>query len=170
LIFISDIVLAATHRQQKTKQMQLSTLSKTRKIMIRPATISDAPAIAAIYNPYVATTTITFEEAQVSDQEMTQRIKDVTVNLPWYVFESDDQIVGYAYATPWRTRCAYRLSVESTVYVSAGHAGKGIGTQLYRTLIDDLRQRAISVVIGGIALPNSASIALHERIGFEKVA
>jgi len=138
--------------------------------MIRPATASDAPAIAAIYNPYIAGTTISFEENQVSDQEMAQRIKDVTVNLPWYVFESDGQIVGYAYATPWRTRCAYRLSVESSVYIAAKHAGKGIGTQLYRTLIDGLRQRGICVVIGGIALPNSASIALHERIGFEKVA
>jgi phosphinothricin acetyltransferase len=138
--------------------------------MIRPATVSDAPAIAAIYNPYIAATTISFEEAPVSDQEMAERIKGVTANLPWYVFEADGKVVGYAYATPWRTRCAYRLSVESSVYISAEHAGKGIGTQLYRTLLDDLQQRGTTVVIGGVALPNAASVALHERMGFEKVA
>ncbi len=138
--------------------------------MIRPATASDAPAIVAIYNPYIAATTVSFEEEPVSDQEMAGRIKGVTANLPWYVFEADGKVVGYAYATPWRTRCAYRLSVESSVYISTEHAGKGIGTQLYRTLLDDLRQRGIAVVIGGIALPNAASVALHERMGFEKVA
>ncbi|MFI4939441.1 MAG: arsinothricin resistance N-acetyltransferase ArsN1 family B [Burkholderiales bacterium] len=138
--------------------------------MIRPATVLDAPAIAAIYNPYVAATTISFEEAPVSDREMAQRIKDVTVSLPWHVFESDGKIVGYAYAAPFRARSAFRLSVESSVYVSPDHARKGIGRQLYRKLIDDLRQRGMGVVIGGIALPNIASVALHESIGFEKVA
>ena len=138
--------------------------------MIRPATISDAPAIAAVYNPYIAATTISFEEAPVSDYEMAERIKGVTANLPWYVFEADGKVVGYAYATPWRTRCAYRLSVETSVYISTDYPRRGIGTQLYRTLLDDLRQRGITVVIGCIALPNAASVALHERMGFEKVA
>jgi phosphinothricin acetyltransferase len=138
--------------------------------MIRPATISDAPAIAAVYNPYIAATTISFEEAPVSDYEMAERIKGVTANLPWYVFEADGKVVGYAYATPWRTRCAYRLSVETSVYISSDYPRQGIGTQLYRTLLDDLRQRGITVVIGGVALPNAASVALHERMGFEKVA
>jgi phosphinothricin acetyltransferase len=138
--------------------------------MIRPATPSDASAICAIYNPYVATSTITFEEDPVSIEEMAQRIHEVTSKFVWYVYEYDDEVVGYAYATSWRTRCAYRTSVESSVYVSKDYAGQGIGSRLYRCLLDELKERGMSVVIGGIALPNSASIALHEKLGFEKVA
>ncbi|MFZ6643682.1 arsinothricin resistance N-acetyltransferase ArsN1 family B [Undibacterium sp. TC4M20W] len=138
--------------------------------MIRPATAADAAAIINIYNHYIATTTISFEENPVTEQEMAQRIKDVSASLPWYVEEQDGVVIGYAYATPWRARSAYRFSVESTVYVAASHAGKGIGKRLYQTLIADLRQRGIHVIIGGIAQPNAASVALHESLGFEKVA
>jgi len=138
--------------------------------MIRPATPSDAADIVAIYNHYVATTTISFEESPVSVEEMAQRITDVSTKLPWYVFEQDGQVVAYAYATPWRVRAAYRFSVETTVYVSPEHPRRGIGSQLYRTLIEALRERQIGVLIGGIAQPNVASVALHEAFGFEKVA
>lgn len=138
--------------------------------MIRAAQPTDAPAIIAIYNHYVATSTITFEEELVSVEDMAQRIKDVTDKFVWYVYEHDGMVVGYAYATPWRTRCAYRLSVESSVYVSKDYAKRGIGSQLYQFLLADLKNRGICVVIGGIALPNAASIALHEKLGFEKVA
>lgn len=138
--------------------------------MIRKVTPADAATIIAIYNHYIATTTISFEENPVSEEEMAQRIKDVTANMPWYVEEQDGQVVGYAYATPWRARSAYRFSVESTVYVSPEHPRKGIGARLYQVLIDDLRSRGIHVVLGGIAQPNAASVALHERFGFEKVA
>ena len=78
--------------------------------------------------------------------------------------------LGYAYATSWRVRSAYRFSVESTVYVATGHGGKGNGSALYRSLIAALREPGLQVVIGGLALPNEASVALHECIGFEKVA
>ncbi|MFZ6712536.1 arsinothricin resistance N-acetyltransferase ArsN1 family B [Undibacterium sp. TC9W] len=138
--------------------------------MIRTATAADAAAIINIYNHYIATTTISFEENPVTEQEMAQRIKDVSASLPWYVEEQDGVVIGYAYATPWRARSAYRFSVESTVYVAASHAGQGIGKRLYQTLIADLRQRGIHVIIGGIAQPNAASVALHESLGFEKVA
>ena len=138
--------------------------------MIRPATISDAAAIAAIYNHYVATTTITFEEAAVSEIEMASRIDTVSAKLLWYVYERDGAVIGYAYATPWRVRSAYRFSVETSVYVAPGHAREGIGEQLYRAVIDALRVKEIKVVIGGIAQPNPASVALHEKLGFEKVA
>lgn len=138
--------------------------------MIRPATTSDAVDIVAIYNHYVATSTISFEESPVGVEEMARRITDVSAKLPWYVFERDGHVVGYAYATSWRVRAAYRFSVEITVYVSPDHPRRGIGSQLYRTLIDDLRARGIRVLIGGIAQPNIASVALHEALGFEKVA
>ena len=138
--------------------------------MIRPASPSDAAAVAAIYNHYVATTTISFEEEDLTVAEMAQRIADVGAKLPWLVFEQDGAVLGYAYATPWRVRSAYRLSVESTVYVAPGHGGKGIGSALYRSLIGALREGGLQVVIGGIAQPNPASVALHESLGFEKVA
>lgn len=138
--------------------------------MIRLATQDDAAAVADIYNHYVAGTTITFEEQAVSSSEMAQRIADVGARLPWYVFERDGAVIGYAYATPWRARSAYRFSVESTVYVAHDAARQGIGSQLYEALIDDLRARGLQVVIGGIAQPNTASVNLHERLGFQKVA
>ncbi|STR23394.1 Phosphinothricin N-acetyltransferase [Janthinobacterium lividum] len=138
--------------------------------MIRLATTADAAAIATIYNHYVSSSTITFEEQVVGSDEMAQRIASVGAQLPWYVFERDGGILGYAYATPWRARSAYRFSVESTVYVAHACVGQGVGRQLYSVLIDDLRQLQLQVVIGGIAQPNDASVALHERLGFEQVA
>ena len=138
--------------------------------MIRYANSSDAVAIASIYNHYVTATTITFEEQIVDAQEMARRILTVGEQLPWFVFEHEGQLLGYAYATPWRIRSAYRFSVESTVYVARECVGRGIGRQLYRALIDELRRRQLQVVIGGIALPNDASVALHARLGFENVA
>jgi phosphinothricin acetyltransferase len=138
--------------------------------MIRPATAADAAAIATIYNHYVATTTISFEEEPVGNDGMAERIATVAARLPWLVCEVDGQLVGYAYATPWRVRSAYRYSAESSVYVAPGHAGKGIGKRPYHALIGELRERGLHMVIGGIAQPNEASVALHEALGFRKVA
>ena len=138
--------------------------------MIRPATSTDASAIAAIYNYFVANTTISFEEAPVTDSEMAARIDSVSAQLPWYVYERDGKVLGYAYATPWRVRSAYRFSVEATVYVAPDCARQGIGRQLYAVLLDALRAKQIQVVLGGIAQPNPASVALHEQAGFQKVA
>lgn len=138
--------------------------------MIRLATTADAAAIVMIYNHYVSSSTITFEEQALDAHEMAQRIGSVGAELPWFVFERDGQVLGYAYATPWRVRSAYRFSVESTVYVARDCVGQGIGRQLYSALIDELRRRQLQVVIGGIALPNEASVALHEQLGFDKVA
>lgn len=137
---------------------------------LRPATAADAAAVAAIYNHYIATTTISFEEQPVSTEDMAGRIATVGAKLPWLVCEQDGVIMGYAYATPWRVRSAYRFSVESSVYVSPEHPRKGVGTELYRELIAQLRARGLHMVIGGIAQPNEASVALHESMGFKKVA
>ncbi|MDE2427912.1 MAG: N-acetyltransferase [Burkholderiales bacterium] len=137
---------------------------------IRHASAADAEAICQIYNHYVATTHISFEEAPVAVAEMAQRIGDVSARLPWLVLEQGGQLLGYAYATPWRVRSAYRFSVESSVYVSPQHGRRGIGAALYQALIAALRTRGIRVVLGGIAQPNAASVALHEHMGFQKVA
>jgi phosphinothricin acetyltransferase len=139
--------------------------------MLRAATPEDAGAIAAIYNHYIATTTISFEERAVTDEEMAQRIRDLSAVLPWLVREDDIGLVtGYAYATKWRVRSAYRFSAETSVYVAPGQGGQGIGSALYTALLAELRQRGVHMAIGGIAQPNPASVALHERLGFVKVA
>jgi L-amino acid N-acyltransferase YncA len=138
---------------------------------IRNASVDDARSIASIYNHFVLTTSISFEETEVSPVEMAGRIADVqAAGLPWLVAEVDGMVAGYAYATKWRVRHAYRFSVESSVYLAPAYAGQGIGSTLYRALLDRLRDGGYHLAIGGIALPNAASIALHEKLGFEKVA
>lgn len=138
---------------------------------IRAATPADAAPIVAIYNYYIEETVVTFEEVPLSAAEMAQRIDDVTrhAGYPWLVHESNGSVDGYAYASLWRSRSAYRYSVESTVYLRHDAIGRGIGTRLYRSLIDELRRLEVHSVIGGIALPNAPSVALHERLGFVKV-
>ena len=140
--------------------------------MIRDAHAADAPAIAAIYNPYIAGTTISFEETPVSADEMRARIAAVQdAGLPWLVLEGvDGAIAGYAYATKWRVRHAYRYSVETSVYLAAGLERNGHGTALYTALLRRLRATGCHLAIAGIAQPNEASVALHERMGFRKVA
>jgi L-amino acid N-acyltransferase YncA len=138
---------------------------------IRAATSADADRICTIYNHYIATTTISFEEEPVTPADMAQRIADVgAANLPWLAMVEGDKLIGYAYATKWRVRAAYRYAVESSVYLDPDHAGKGAGTPLYEALLAELRQRGLHLVIGGIAQPNEASVRLHERLGFTKVA
>jgi len=138
--------------------------------MIRPASTADASAICSIYNYYVKTSAITFEDVPVCADEMARRISDVISHLPWLVFEQDGNVLGYAYATKWRGRVAYRSTVESCVYVAHAHSRSGIGSKLYQALIPELRKRGVHAVIAGIALPNPASIAIHEQCGFEKIA
>ena len=125
--------------------------------MLRAATANDGQASARIYNHYIENTSITFEETPVSAEEMARRIENVqAANLPWLVLETPEGVVGYAYATKWRERSAYRYSAESTVYLHKSEAGKGYGRRLYEELLAILRNSGIHIVIGGIALPNEA--------------
>ena len=140
-------------------------------IVIRAVAESDASPIAEIYNHYVATTVITFEEEPVSAPEMARRIGDVaSASLPWLVAEREGRVAGYAYASQWKARSAYRFSVEVTVYVHPGCPRLGIGRHLYEELLSALKARGIHAAFGVIALPNEASVTLHERFGFAKVA
>jgi len=138
--------------------------------MIRPATAADAAAICGIYNHYVLGTTVSFEEEAVDAGEMARRIARVTEVHPWLVFEEEGEILGYAYASRWKERSAYRHSVETTVYVKDGSHGKGIGTGLYRELLGILRKDGFHAAMAGISLPNEKSQGLHEKLGFRKVA
>jgi phosphinothricin acetyltransferase len=139
--------------------------------MIRVATTSDAGAIAGIYNYYVAHTAITFEEREVTALQMACRIGEVlAVPLPWLVAELSGRVVGYAYAGKWKVRSAYRFSVETTVYLDRNYFGRGLGSKLYEALLAALKKRGVHVAIGGVALPNESSTALHEKFRFKKVA
>jgi L-amino acid N-acyltransferase YncA len=114
---------------------------------------------------------VTFDEQPVTVQEMARRVEEVqAASLPWLVAEQDNRVVGYAYAAPWKRRAAYRFSVEITVYLDPNHLGRRLGTRLYNELFAILRKTQAHAVIGGIALPNDASVALHEKFGMRKVA
>ncbi len=154
---------------------------QSQTMMIREAKTPDAEtgddpdgdALARIYNHYIENTVITFEETPVTGAEMRSRIDAVNATKHrWLIAESeqDGSILGYAYAGIWKNRCAYRRSVELTVYLDHTATGNGLGTALYQNLLDDLRDRDFHSIVAGIALPNPASEALHEKMGFCKVA
>lgn len=138
--------------------------------MIRPVALSDAPKMVDIYNYYILNSTATFEIEALDTVVMEERIRLHNSTLPWLVYLEKNELVGYAYATPWKTRAAYKHSVEVSVYVRNGYHGMGIGKALYEKLLKTLKKAGIHAVMGGIALPNEASIILHEKFGFEKVA
>jgi L-amino acid N-acyltransferase YncA len=138
--------------------------------MIREAISKDAQQIAEIYNYYVANTIVTFEEEPVPADDMAGRIAEVTEKFPWLVFEENGTIMGYAYASSWKSRCAYKYSVETTIYLKHGLSGKGHGTALYAELLTRLKGLQLHGIIGGVALPNDGCIALHKKFGFEQVA
>lgn len=136
--------------------------------MIRSATAEDAFSFCEIYNHYVKNCHATFAEQPDTTEDFRTRI--LAQKLPWFVFELENQVVGYAYASPLKSRSAYRFAVEISVYVNQQNLGQGIGKRLYIALLDELKAIGMHTAIGGIALPNKASISLHEKLGFKKVA
>lgn len=144
--------------------------------MLRPVRLEDAESLVDIYNYYVSNTLISFEENELSEKEMLSRIvQAVHSDTLWLVLEvlSNDgtsSIAGYAYCSPWKTRAAYRFSYEVTIYLAPNLHGKGYGSALYNALFEEIKKRPIKVLMASIALPNEASIALHEKMGMTKVA
>jgi L-amino acid N-acyltransferase YncA len=139
--------------------------------MIREAKLCDAAALTDIYNYYILNTIVTFEEQSITALDMSNRITEVTdAELPWLVAEQNHEIVAFAYASKWKGRFAYRYSAEVTIYLSHSMTSKGVGSALYSELFLRLRGSSIHVVLGGISLPNDASIALHEKFGMSKAA
>ena len=137
--------------------------------MIRECLASDAATVCEIYNHYILDTVVTFEETPLGVAEMAQRIAEIGAVFPWLVIEEGGVVIGYAYASTWKTRSAYRFAVESTIYLAPQSAGRGLGRGLYAVLLAEIRRRGFHSVIGGIALPNGASVALHEKLGFKKI-
>lgn len=139
-------------------------------IKIRLANDKDAPALLEIYRPYVEQTTITFEYDVPSIETFTERIQKTLLRYPYLVAELENEIVGYAYASPFKTRAAYDWSVETSIYVKQSIRGKGIGKKLYAALETYLKAQHIVNVNACITYPNNASIGFHEQLGYQKVA
>ena len=135
---------------------------------IRAVVIDDAPAIHAIYAPYVAETVISFELSPPTVAEMAARIKKTVGKFPWLVYVPDGsaEVVGYAYASAHRERAAYQWSVDVSVYVSPQHQRRNIGRGLYTALFELLRAQGFVNAYAGIALPNAGSVGVHEAVGF----
>lgn len=133
---------------------------------LRVATPDDAEAIAAIYAPFVRDTVISFETTVPDTAEMARRISTTLEIHPWLVAEEAGRVIGYAYASQHRTREAYRFSCDVTVYLAEDARGRRLGTRLYTELFRFLRAQGFRNAFAGIALPNPASVALHESVGF----
>lgn len=138
--------------------------------MIREVIESDIPFIKVIYNHYIKNTHVTFEENEIDDEETGKRIKEIAQDYPWIVYEEKGQVTGYAYASRWKARAAYKFSAEITVYLEKNNFGRGLGSKLLEELIQRTKEKNLHCLIGGIALPNQASIALFEKFGFTKCA
>lgn len=138
-------------------------------MIIRSAQVEDAEAIRAIYAPIVETTTISLEEVAPDLEEMARRIAAISKDYPFLVAEREGGVIGYAYASQHRTRSAYRTSVDVAVYAHQSARGQGVGRALYDQLLPQAARRGYHAAFAGIALPNHASVALHEAVGFEPV-
>jgi phosphinothricin acetyltransferase len=135
--------------------------------LIRLASEQDAAAIAAVYAPYVTDSFISFEERPPDAAEMARRIIGERPGMyPWFVAEEEGAVRGFVSSAPFRSRHAYRWVVETSIYLEANAHGRGIGRQLLSELLETLERQGYVAAIGGIALPNPASVALHERLGF----
>lgn len=136
---------------------------------IRAANAADAAACAAIYAPHVADGWVSFELTAPDATEMARRIASYGASHGWLVAEANDEVVGYAYASPHRTREAYQTSVDVAVYVTDGATRKGVGSALYQALLTGLKTRGFHAAYAGIAIPNPPSEALHRAMGFTPV-
>jgi phosphinothricin acetyltransferase len=137
---------------------------------IRAVRPGDYQAICDIYNHYIENTVISFEEEALCVSDIEQRVLACTELFPWLVCIDQGGLVGYSYANRWQVRCAYRQCVETSVYLDPARLGRGYGAALYAELLPRLTALGLHTAIAGIALPNAASISLHERMGYKRVA
>jgi phosphinothricin acetyltransferase len=135
---------------------------------IRNADPGDAPAIQAVYAPYVESSVASFEEVPPGTEEISRRMRSQP-RLPWLVATRGGAVVGFAYASSHRARAAYRWSADCSVYLRKEERGRGTGRHLYERLLGELRSLGYVTVFAGIALPNAASVGLHEALGFRPV-
>lgn len=139
-------------------------------MIVRLAEPQDVPGLLRIYAPYVRNTAITFEYEVPTPEEFSRRLAQIQEWYPYLVAEEDGQILGYSYASAFKTRAAYDWSVETTIYVDGSRKGKGIGRMLYTALEECLSLQNICNLCACIAYPNPASIAFHEAFGYRSAA
>lgn len=138
-------------------------------MQIRRMLESDALAMLAIYRPYVQSSAISFEEQMPSPAEYAERVRKYVSAWGGVVAESDSRLVGFAYGSAHRERSAYRWSVETTVYIEQGRQRRGIGRKLYEALLPSLAGLGYCNAYAGVALPNEASVGLHQAVGFKSI-
>jgi phosphinothricin acetyltransferase len=129
----------------------------------------DAAACAVIYAPHVEASATSFEAEPPTAAELAERIERTAVTHPWLVAETDNEVVGFAYACEHRTRAAYRWAVDVSIYLAEANRGQGLGRALYEELFERLRDQRFRVACAGVTLPNEASVRLHESLGFTPV-
>lgn len=136
-------------------------------LTIRMAAKEDAPALLAVYAPYVENTAISFEYQVPTCEEFTQRITDTLKGYPYLAALQDGVIIGYAYASPFNRRAAYNWAAEVSIYVAEAARGTGVGSRLYETLESILRKQQVLNVNACITYPNPGSISFHEKMGYK---
>jgi L-amino acid N-acyltransferase YncA len=137
-----------------------------RPMTIRAARDDDFETIAAITNHYIATTAIHFAYEPIAVADFRAMWQSYRERHPWLVIEKAGRVVGYAKSGVWRERAAYNWTCEVGLYIADGERGHGLGRTLYTALLDDCARRGFRSAVAGITLPNDASMALHERLGF----
>ncbi len=138
-------------------------------VQVRLATPADAPALLAVYAPYVHQSAVTFELEPPPVDEFAERIREVQASGVWLVAEVEGTLAGYAYGGRFRARAAYGRTAETTVYLAMGREGQGIGRRLYEALKRILALQGFRTLVGGIVLPNPPSVRLHEAVGFRPI-
>jgi L-amino acid N-acyltransferase YncA len=136
------------------------------RLKLRFVSLRDAEALVAIYAPIVTSTAISFETLAPDADEMRARIAAQPATKPWLVAERNGAVAGYAYASTFRDRSAYRFGVETTAYVAEAARRGGVGRAMYEALFELLSMQGYRRAVAGITLPNDASIALHLASGF----
>lgn len=141
-------------------------------IVIRPAERSDLARLTEIYNHYVINTPITFDLKPVTVEQRAGWFNNHSDGARYRLFvaEEDGRVLGFAGTSRFRDKAAYDTTVETTIYCAAEATGRGIGSMMYRTLFDAIKDQDIHRIMGGITMPNEASLKLHARFGFKQVA
>lgn len=148
---------------------KLPTVAGYIAMLIRPVQPADFTPIAALTNHYIEHTTIHFGYEPVTLEELRAAWEKGRERYPYFIAEIDGAFAGYAKAGVWRERAAYQWTAEAGIYVEQRFQGRGVGTRLYRALIDECRRCGFHTLVAGVTLPNDASVKLHEAVGFVRV-
>lgn len=137
---------------------------------VRNVRVEDAADIAEIYNYYIEKTTVTFETMEVSADEMSERLQQISANYPYLVYEDEGKVVGYCYAHQWKEKAAYQFTAEVTVYVAPQRRNGGIGRELMQHLLRECKAAGLHSLIACITVPNDESVRFHQNFGFRQAS